>query len=52
MSPKPGPTFEIELAAPEIEVIKSNPLIDNNIAIIKKMNKKVKINIITELIKL
>ena len=51
MSPKPGPTFEIELAAPDIDVIKSNPLIDRSIAIIKKINKNVKINIITELIK-
>jgi hypothetical protein len=51
MSPNPGPTFDIELAAPEIEVIKYKPLIDNNIAIIKKINKKVKINIITDFIK-
>ena len=48
MSPRPGPTLEIELAAPEIEVIKSNPLIDNNIVIMRKINKKVKINMITE----
>ena len=41
----------MELAAPEIEVIKSSPLIDKSIAIIKKINKKVKMNIITELIK-
>ena len=52
MSPKPGPTFEIELAAPEIEVMKSNPLIERSIAIIKNINKKVKIKIITEFIKL
>ena len=52
ISPRPGPTFEIELAAPEIEVIKSNPLIDRSIARIKKINKNVKINIITEFIKL
>ena len=51
-SPKPGPTFEIALAAPEIYVIKSNPLIDKSMAIIKKINKNVKINIITEFIKL
>tara|TARA_B110000971_G_C19836995_1_gene420741 strand:+ start:566 stop:736 length:171 start_codon:yes stop_codon:yes gene_type:complete len=51
MSPRPGPTFEIELAAPEIEVIKSKPLIDNSIAIIRKINKKVKINMITDFIK-
>ena len=47
MSPSPGPTFDIELAAPEIEVIKSKPLIDSSMAIIKKINKKVKINIMT-----
>ena len=52
MSPKPGPTFEIELAAPEIEVMKSNPLIERSIAIIKNINKKVKIKMITEFIKL
>ena len=49
--PRPGPTFDIELAAPEIDVIKSRPLMDKSIAIIKKINKKVKIKIITELIK-
>ena len=51
MSPRPGPTFEIELAAPDIDVIKSNPLIDKSMAIIKNINKKLKIKIITELIK-
>ena len=30
MDPKPGPTFEIEVAAPEIAVIKSSPFNDNN----------------------
>jgi len=39
----------MELAAPEIEVIKPKPLIDSRIAIIRKMNKKEKINIITDL---
>ena len=51
VDPKPGPTFEIEVAAPEIAVIKSSPLIERSIAIIKKINKKVKIKIITEFIK-
>ena len=51
ISPNPGPTFEIELAAPEIDVMKSKPLIDNSTAIIKNINKKLKINIMTELIK-
>ena len=50
--PNPGPTFDIEVAAPEIEVIKSKPLIESNIAIIRNINKNVKIKIITELIKL
>ena len=51
MSPKPGPTFDIELAAPEIEVTKSNPLIERSIAIIKNINKKEKIKMMTDLIK-
>ena len=50
MSPKPGPTFDIELAAPDIEVTKSNPLIERSIAIIKNINKKENIKIITDLI--
>ena len=48
MSPRPGPTLEIALAAPEIAVKKSSPDIDKSIAIIKKINKKEKMNIITE----
>ena len=35
MGPKPGPTFEIDVAAPEIAVTKSNPLKDKK-AVIKK----------------
>ena len=35
MEPKPGPTLDIEVAAPEIEVIKSSPVKDN-----KAVNKK------------
>ena len=35
--PSPGPTFDIDVAAPEIEVIKSNPLIDRIVVIIKKI---------------
>ena len=35
--PKPGPTLDIEVAAPEIAVIKSNPLTDNNAVIIKNI---------------
>ena len=52
ISPNPGPTLDIALAAPEIAVIKSNPDIDSSIAIIKKINKKEKMKTITELIKL
>ena len=37
IDPKPGPTLEIEVAAPEIEVVKSNPLSDNKAAITKKI---------------
>ena len=37
ISPKPGPTFEIDVAAAEIEVIKSNPLSDNSAVIIKNI---------------
>ena len=39
IEPKPGPTFEIEVAAPEIEVIKSKPVKDNKEANIKKITK-------------
>tara|TARA_B100000941_G_C28148279_1_gene371201 strand:+ start:422 stop:592 length:171 start_codon:yes stop_codon:yes gene_type:complete len=52
MSPKPGPTLDMALAAPEIAVRKSSPDIDRSIAIIKKINKKENIKTITELIKL
>tara|TARA_B100000700_G_scaffold328085_2_gene444709 strand:+ start:740 stop:910 length:171 start_codon:yes stop_codon:yes gene_type:complete len=51
MSPKPGPTFDIALAAPDIAERKSRPEIDRSMAIIKNINKKEKINISTELIK-
>lgn len=49
-SPKPGPTLEIEVAAPEIADKKSSPVIDNNKAIKKNKNKYANINIIIELI--
>ena len=35
ISPRPGPTLDIEVAAPEIAERKSRPEIDNSIAIIK-----------------
>ncbi len=39
IDPKPGPTLEIDVAAPDIEVIKSRPVNDNNAAMIKKTTK-------------
>ena len=39
IDPKPGPTFEIEVAAPEIEVTKSRPLKDKNAVIKKNITK-------------
>tara|TARA_B100001115_G_C15480823_1_gene226966 strand:- start:41 stop:214 length:174 start_codon:yes stop_codon:yes gene_type:complete len=51
ISPSPGPTLEIALAAPEIEVSKSRPVKDNSSDMKRNMNKKEKMNIITELIK-
>ena len=37
--PNPGPTFDIDVAAPEIAVIKSRPVKDNNAAKIKNITK-------------
>ena len=39
VEPNPGPTLEIEVAAPEIEVIKSKPLNDKNAVIKKNITK-------------
>ena len=39
MGPNPGPTFEIEVAAPDMEVIKSRPVKDSRAVRIKKMTK-------------
>ena len=52
MSPNPGPTLEIDVAAPDIADKKSSPVIDSKVD--KRINKKryEKIKIITELIKL
>ena len=38
VEPKPGPTLDIDVAAPEIEVIKSKPVKDKSAAIKKKIN--------------
>ncbi len=51
MSPRPGPTLDIAVAAPETADKKSRPVIDNSIDIIKNKNKYEKIKIITELMK-
>ena len=39
IEPSPGPTLEIEVAAPEIDVIKSKPVKDNKAVKIKKITK-------------
>ena len=51
MSPRPGPTLDIAVAAQETADKKSRPVIDNSIDIIKNKNKYEKIKIITELMK-
>ena len=48
VSPRPGPTFDIAVAAAEIEVIKSNPSIESNAVTIKKIIKYKYINEIIE----
>ena len=48
ISPSPGPTFDIEVAAADIEVIKSSPVKDNKAVIIKKITMYKYINEITE----
>ena len=39
IDPRPGPTLEIEVAAPEIDVTKSKPVKDNKAVKIKKITK-------------
>ena len=39
IEPRPGPTLEIEVAAPEMEVTKSKPVKDNKAVKIKKITK-------------
>ena len=48
-SPKPGPTFDIDVAAPEIADKKSRPVIESIIAIKTNINKYAKIKTIIEL---
>tara|TARA_Y100000992_G_C21225565_1_gene472690 strand:+ start:1023 stop:1235 length:213 start_codon:yes stop_codon:yes gene_type:complete len=52
MEPNPGPTFDIEVAAPEIEVIKSRPVNESNAVIVKKITKYMKIKEIIDAINL
>ena len=39
ISPRPGPTFDIDVAAPEIADKKSRPVIESNIAVKININK-------------
>ena len=39
IGPNPGPTFDIDVAAPDIEVIKSRPVKDNNAVSMKNITK-------------
>ena len=39
IGPNPGPTFEIDVAAPDIAVMKSSPVKDNRAANIKNIIK-------------
>ena len=48
IEPSPGPTFDIDVAAPEIDVIKSKPVIESSAVIIKKITKYIYIKEIIE----
>jgi len=39
IDPSPGPTLDIDVAAPDIEVTKSNPVKDNKAVKMKKITK-------------
>ena len=39
IDPNPGPTFEIDVAAPDIAVMKSRPDKESNAVIVKKITK-------------
>ena len=49
-SPSPGPTFDIDVAAPEIADKKSRPVIESNMDIKININKYAKTKTITEFI--
>ena len=48
MEPSPGPTFDIDVAAPEIDVIKSKPVIESSAVMIKKITRYMYIKEIIE----
>jgi len=48
IEPSPGPTLDIDVAAPEIDVIKSRPVRESNAVIIKKITKYMYIKEIIE----
>ncbi len=52
MDPNPGPTLEMEVAAPDIAVIKSSPVKDNKADNEKNITKYMYINEIIEAINL
>ena len=52
IEPSPGPTFDIDVAAPEIDVIKSKPVIESSAVMIKKITKYMYIKEIIEAINL
>ena len=52
MDPNPGPTLEMEVAAPDIAVIKSSPVKDNKADNKKNITKYMYINEIIEAINL
>ena len=43
IDPNPGPTLEIEVAAPDMDVIKSRPVNESSAVIMKKMTKYINI---------
>ena len=52
IEPSPGPTLDIDVAAPDIDVIKSRPVRESSAVIIKKITKYMYIKEIIEAINL
>ena len=48
IEPSPGPTLDIDVAAPDIDVIKSRPVRESSAVIIKKITKYMYIKEIIE----